>query len=228
MGKASKGGVGCGCLVFIVVLVIILSGLLIHPFSLRLIGSRFYYADKIMPANAIYVPRFPEDKNGEVYVDAFHEFWSGNGKLIWIENDHIFGFSLKDIIARMASERRIKEDAVRSLDVEGDDLVKATQVKRAFSKLGYSKVVVVVPDYASRRFHRLYDLKEGSKGTVFLIKPVRVSYFKPEQWWKDGFSRKLVGHELSEMALYFVHGFKGSNKESAQGGVRNRREKKAG
>ncbi len=70
-----------------------------------------------------------EDKNGEVYTEAFREYWAGNGKAIWIENDRVFGFTMKEIVEKMAKARGIKENAVKALDVEGEETVKAEKVK---------------------------------------------------------------------------------------------------
>ena len=125
MGKAGKGRAGCGCLIFVLVACMILAGVLVHPFSLRIMAGRFRHEDKVVPCDAIFVPRIPEDKNGEVYAEAFREYWAGDGKAIWVEDDRLFGLGMKDIVGRMAKERGIKEGAVQPLTVEGDDAAKA-------------------------------------------------------------------------------------------------------
>lgn len=119
MGKTGKGKAGCGCLLFVLVLCMVAAGVMVHPFSLKVIAGRFRHEDKLVPCDAIYVPRFSEDKNGELYTEAFREYWAGNGKVIWVEDDRLFGLTMKDIVARMAKERGIKEGALRALDVGG-------------------------------------------------------------------------------------------------------------
>ncbi len=208
--RVQKGRVGCGCLLFILVVCIILAGVLIHPFSLKLIANRFHYGDTIAPCDTIFVPRFPEDGNGEIYAQAFREFWAGDGKSIWVEEDHVFGFTMKDIVTRMARERGIKEDVVRGLRLEGDDLAKATQVKETLRKHGVRKVVVVVPEYASRRFHAMYGADESgaASGPLCLIKPVDVSYFDASRWWRSEASRSAMLKEFYRFGLFYLDRFK--------------------
>ncbi len=139
MGKAGKGKAGCGCLIFALVACMVLAGALVHPFSLRIMAGRFRHEDKVVPCDAIFVPRIPEDKNGEVYTEAFREYWAGDGKAIWVEDDRLFGLGMKDIVGRMARERGIKEDAVHALSVEGDDAAKARAVRAALQEAGDQK-----------------------------------------------------------------------------------------
>ena len=160
MEKAEKGRAGCGCLLFLLVVCMIIAGALIHPFSLRVLGGGFRYADKIVPCDAVFVPRFEEDRNGEIYVEAFREYWSGNGKAIWVENDRVLGLTMKEIVERMAKARGIKEGAIKAVGAEGHRAGSAEYVKEVLARQGIRKVVLVVPEYASRRFHLLY----GSEG----------------------------------------------------------------
>jgi len=41
----NKGKVGCGCLVFILVICMVLAGISMHPISLKFIGNQFRYED---------------------------------------------------------------------------------------------------------------------------------------------------------------------------------------
>ncbi len=216
MGRGSEGKIGCGCLLFVLIVVMVFAGLMMHPFSLKLIAGRFQYGDKILPSDAIYVPRFVEDKNGEVYAEAFREYWAGNGKVIWIEDDRVFGFSLKDVVGRMAKERGIKEGAVNALDVEGDDVEKAGKVKEALAKQGIRKAVLVVPDYASRRYHLLYGSSDSEGAILFFVKPVSVSYFKTDKWWKNDVSRAMMAREFYRTGLFYANRFKYGGKEDGR------------
>jgi hypothetical protein len=208
MVGAKKGRAGCGCLLFVLIVCMVLAGVLIHPFSLRLVAGGFRYADMVMPCDAIFVPRFTEDKNGEVYTEAFREYWAGNGKALWVEDDRIFGFTMKDIVERMAKKRGIKEGTVHALEVEGDDVAKAGPVRQAFAKQGFKKILLVVPDYASRRYHLLYGPRESGDPMLFLVKPVGVSYFKADKWWRTDLSRAVMGRELYRICLLYVDRFK--------------------
>ena len=204
MGKPQKGKAGCGCLLFVLVLCMVAAGALVHPFSLKIIAGRFRHEDKIVPCDAIYVPRFVEDKDGELYAEAFREYWAGDGKVIWVENDRVFGFTVKDMVARMAKERGIKDaNVVRGVDAAGDDAEKARIARQLLAKHGVRKLIVIAPDYASKRYRMLYgDSAAGAPMTV-LIKPVRVSYFKLDKWWRDDLSRSLMEKEIYRTALLY-------------------------
>jgi hypothetical protein len=198
----------------------VLTAALMHPVSLRLIAGRFRYADRVVPCDAIFVPRFEEDKNGEIYMEAFREFWAGNGKVVWIENDRVFGFTMKEIVETMAKSRGIKENAIKALDVEGDGAAEPAKVKEMLARHGVRKVLIVVPAYASRRFHVLYGAENAETGKegLFLVKPVDVPYFKADKWWKSDVSRALMEHEVYELGLHYMHHFRGEKKQSGTEG----------
>jgi hypothetical protein len=209
----SKGKVGCGCLIFLLVICMVCVGIFIHPFTLKIIGKQLVYEDKIFPSDILFVPRFPEDRSGELYAEAFREFWAGNGKTIWIEDDRILGMSILDIVAKMAKSRGVPEGALKKLEVEGEGGAKIARVEAAFSKMGVKRVIIIVPEYASRRFHMTYgSSKDGAKVT-YLIKPVSVSYFKRDRWWKESLSRGMLFREASCLVSYYTERFKHGGKE---------------
>ena len=158
----------------------------------------------------------PEDRNGEVYSEAFREYWAGNGKVVWIENDHIFGLTMKEIVEKMAKARGIKENMIRALDVEGDGEAKPREVREMLARHGLKKVLMIVPGICLPKVSpslRLGRDRTG-EGTLFLVKPANVSYFKPDKWWKSGISRDLMEHEIYGLVLSYVGGFRGEKKES--------------
>ncbi len=209
MAKAGKGRTGCGCLIFILVVCMILAGLLAHPFSLRMMATGFHHEDKVVPCDAIFVPRFAEDTNGEVYAEAFREYWAGDGKTIWVEDDTLLGMSVRDIVARMAKEKGVKENIVRGLTLVGDDAAKARDARAALAKQKIRKIVLIVPGYASKRYQLLYNSDDSM---LVLVKPVRVSYFKADKWWSDSASRGLMEREFYRVGLYCAKRFKHDEK----------------
>ena len=199
----NKGKAGCGCLIGILITIMILAGVLIHPVSLKFMAKQFIYEDRIVPADAIFVPRFLEDRKGELYIEAFREYFAGNGRVIYIENDRILGTSIVDFVSRMAKERGIKESAIKPIEPGENEDKKAGILKEKIKASGIKKMVVVVPEYASRRYHHIYD-PSGEGGTVlYMIKSVRVSYFQGDRWWRDAFSRSVVARELYSSILYY-------------------------
>jgi hypothetical protein len=208
MTNAQSGRTGCGCLIFVLVLCILIAAACIHPFSLRLMAGRLSYSDNIIAADVILVPRFSEDKNGELFTEAFREYWAGNGKSILVEEDKVFGFSMKDIVSKMAKERGVKENAIRAISTKGNDKEKIDQIKGFIKKQGIKRILVIAPSYCSRRLHYIFRSDDASskKAAIFLIKSTDVSYFEKENWWKSGLSRSLAAKELYRLsALYISH-----------------------
>lgn len=197
----NHGKTGCGCLFFLLVIIMVTIGIVMHPYTMKKMGQQFRYADKIFLSDGIFIPRFPEDKNGEIYVEAFREYWAGNGKMIYVQEDRLLDMTVSEAVRKMAGARGIKDAAIGKIEVsshnkrEGADIIKET-----FANLGLKKVIIVVPEYASRRFHLFFSANPDESKTSYLIKPVSVSYFDPDKWWKKGLSRRLI---LDEIPLIF-------------------------
>lgn len=209
----NKGRVGCGCLIFILVVCMVGAGIFMHPFTLKFIANQFRYEDKIFQSDVIFVPRFSEDKNGELYIATFSEFWAGNGKAIWVEDDKLLGMNISEMVLKMAKERGIKDGVIKKIEVDGEGKTKAGKIKEYIEKTGVKKVILVVPEYASRRFHLVFGSPKDDEKVLFLIKPVSVSYFKKDKWWKESVSRDILLKELSLIGSYYFDKFKYGVKE---------------
>ncbi|HNQ64213.1 MAG TPA: hypothetical protein PLT06_03745 [Syntrophorhabdaceae bacterium] len=209
----NKGKVGCGCLVFILVICMVLAGISMHPISLKFIGNQFRYEDKIFQSDIVLVPRFSEDKNGELYIEAFREFWAGNGRGIWLEDDKILGISVSEIVMKQAKERGIKEGIIKKIGQNNGDKDKIEALKKHIERTGAHKVIIIVPEYASRRFHLLYSSNKENEKSLFLIKPVAISAFKKDKWWKDTSSRELLLNEFFLICSHYFNKFKYGTKD---------------
>jgi hypothetical protein len=209
----NKGKSGCGCLLVILVVCMVFVGALMHPFTLKLIAKQMRHEDKIVPADIILVPRFVEDKNGELYMDAFREYLAGNGKAIYVEEDKIFGVSIESLITKLATTKGIKENVVKVIDVEGDGIAKLNKINEEFQTMGSKNVIVLAPEYASKRFRLLYDSLQGVGKIIYMIKPVGVTYFKKDKWWKDSTSRWALFKEIYERGAYYWSTFTDEEKK---------------
>lgn len=198
-----KGKVGCGCLIGILVVIMIVAGVSMHPVSLKFAGKSLRYEDKIVPADAIFVPRFAEDHNGELYVEAFREYFAGNGKVVYIENDRVLGTDIFDLVSRLAKSRGIKDNVTRPLSAGDMGDRKTAFFKQKLKEAGLKKVIVVVPEYASRRYHNMYDPTRDGGAVLYMIKPAKVSYFGADTWWRDDLSRSLIAREIYTSLLYY-------------------------
>jgi hypothetical protein len=203
-----KGMAGCGCLIFVLIVIMVLTGALIHPITLRFIGNQFHYEDKIFTSDAIFVPRFSEDRNGELYVESFRDYSAGNGKLILVEDDTILGTSIVELVNKMARTRNVKEDGIRKIVASGEGLIKAQKIKEQIEKQGLRKVIIIVPGYAARRFHLMYGSSKTDGKTLYLIKPVPITFFKRDKWWKDSDSRGALANEAFAIGSYYLQKFK--------------------
>jgi hypothetical protein len=212
-----KGKAGCGCLLFIVIVCLVLAALLVHPFSLRMLTGLLIYQDKIVPSDALVVPWFLEDKSGELYQEAFREFWAGNGKMIYVEDGQVLGMSRKELVARMAKQRGIKEDVVKGLEISPEDRALVSKLRERLAQLGVKKAIILVPEYASRWFHLLYGSEDGNERVVFLVKPVTLSYFKRDKWWANEFSRYGMQRELYDWGSLCLSRFKYGQKSEETG-----------
>jgi len=199
----NKGKTGCGCLIGGLVIIMILTGVLLHPVSLRFMAKQFRYEDKIVPADAVFVPRFPEDRTGELYVEAFREYFSGNGKVVYIEDDKVLGTDIYDLVSRMAKTRGIKEGAIKSVELGNNGGGKTAALKEKLKASGVRKVIVVIPEYASRRYHQMYDSTRDGGAILYMIKPVQVSYFRKDGWWRDDPSRSIMAREFYTSLTYY-------------------------
>ena len=209
----TKGKVGCGCLIFILVVCMVGAGIFMHPFTLKFITNQFRYEDKIFQSDAIFVPRFSEDKSGELYIAAFREFRAGNSKEIWVEDDKLLGMNISEMVLKMAKERGIKEGVIKKIEIDGEGKIKAGKAREYIEKTGAKKVIVVVPEYASRRFHLVFGSPKDDGKVLFLVKPVSVSYFKKDKWWKEPVSRDILLKELPLIGSYYFDKFKYGVKE---------------
>ena len=209
----NKGIAGCGCLIVVLIVIMVLTGVLIHPISLRFVGNQFRYEDKIFTSDVIFVPRFPEDRNGELYMEAFRDYSAGNGKLIFVEDDAILGTSILELLNKMAKTRNVKEETLKKLGASGEGLIKAQKIREQLERQGIRKVIILVPEYASRRFHLMYDSSKTDGRTIYLIKPVNVTFFKRDKWWKDSDSRSALANETAAIGSYYLQRFKYGDKE---------------
>jgi hypothetical protein len=204
----NEGKAGCGCLIFILVICMIAVGILMHPFTLRMLGGQLRYEDKIFPSDVIIVPHFTEDRNGELYQEAFRQYQGGNARTILVEDDKIFGTSLLELVSRMARTRGLKEGAVKALQSEDDDRAGVARTKEQIERMGAKKVIMLVPEYSSKRFHLLYGSSGDEGKPVYLVHPVSVSYFTKDKWWKSSASRMLLIRELYAIGSFYADHFK--------------------
>lgn len=205
-----EGKAGCGCLVFLVAAGMVIAGLTMHPLSLKFLGNQFRYEDKIFAADVVYVPRFPEDRQGELFEEAFREYGRGNAKSIWVEDDKILGTSIVEFVQRLARSKGVKDTAIHPVSLPQDRNTMALKAQDNFVRAGFRKVIIVVPDYASRRFHLLFGSGREDKDSkvVYMIKPANVTFFRQTGWWKDTTSRAVLFNELSSIVAYYFDSFK--------------------
>ncbi|OPY60529.1 MAG: hypothetical protein A4E57_04437 [Syntrophorhabdaceae bacterium PtaU1.Bin034] len=74
----------------------------------------------------------------------------------------------------------------------------------------------MVPDYASRRYHLLYGSSDSEGAILFFVKPVSVSYFKTDKWWKNDVSRAMMAREFYRTGLFYANRFKYGGKEDGR------------
>lgn len=198
-----RGKTGCGCLLTILIIIMVIAGLGFHPVSLKSFTKFLRYEDPIVTADAVFVPRFPEDKNGELCGDAFREYFAGNGRVVYVEDDKTPGKNIAVVVSQMAKDRGIKENIVRTVNPGDMDDNRPSVIKGKLKAAGLKKVIVVVPEYASRRYHIIYS--RDTAGILYMIKPLKVSYFPSDRWWRDDLSRALMAREVYSLMTYYYN-----------------------
>ncbi len=198
-----RGKTGCGCLLTILIIIMVIAGLGFHPVSLKSFTKCLRYGDPIVTADAVFVPRFPEDKNGELYGDAFREYFAGNGRTIYVEDDRVPGKNIGVVLSQMSKDRGIKENVVRTVNPGDTDDKQPSVIKGKLKAAGLKKVIVIVPEYASRRYHMIYS--RDTAGILYMIKPLKVSYFQSDSWWRDDLSRVLMAREVYSLLTYYYY-----------------------
>lgn len=197
----NKGKTGCGCLVGILVIIMVVAGLGFHPLSLKSFAKLLRYEDTITAADAIFVPRFPEDKTGELFSDAFREYFAGNGRTIYVETEKVPGKDVGNSLHQMAVARGVKENVVKTVYTGQTDENRTSLIKDKLAAAGLKKVIIIVPEYASRRYHMMYA--RDTARTLYMIKPLKVSYFPSDRWWRDDLSRSVMAREVYYSLAYY-------------------------
>jgi hypothetical protein len=209
-----RGRIGCGCLTLIVIALIAVA-ISLHPATLRFVGKRFEYADKAVSAQAIVVPFFVEDRQGELHSEAIREFFSGSAKKIFVEDAPIFRTRIYKLFLLMAKERGVKERDTEAIETEGDLAQRMLRIEAFLYKRGVRTALLLCPSYASLRLHVLTKERERVR---FFIRPCPVSYFEKQTWWKDPLSRSLLVKEASAICAHYLQRFKyGAKREEGKG-----------
>lgn len=196
--RAQLGRAGCGCLIFALIVLMIFVGILMHPASLRFLARLLIYSDRTQFSDVTFVPKTEEDHGGEIYLYAFEELRNGNSKSLLVEEFSFIDVKISELLVKVAKERGLKNGPISGIKLEGDLKSKAKALKDFCKKRGIKKVTVLVPDYSSRKYAIIFrDLQ--SNEINFLIKPVSISIFNRERWWKDASSRILFFREISEI-----------------------------
>ncbi len=210
-----RGIAGCGCLIVVLIIIMIFTGALMHPITLRIIGNQFHYEDRIFTSDAILVPRFPEDRNGRGTLwSLFGITLPAMGRFILVGDDIISRTNIVELVNKMAKTRNVKDEGIRKIVTSGEGLIKAQRIKEQIERQGLRKVIIIVPGYASRRFHLMYNSSKADASTVYLIRPVEVTFFKRDKWWKDSDSRSVLANEIFAISSYYLQRFKYGEKET--------------
>ncbi len=78
-------------------------------------------------------------------------------------------------------------------------------VKPLLEGLDVRRVAVVTSPYHSRRAG--WAARRVFEGVEVLDRPAQPSFWSPEGWWRDSFSRRIVLREYGKLVYYVLRGW---------------------
>jgi hypothetical protein len=155
----------------------------------------------LRPVDAVLVPTadwLRDDFVSTRLIEAARLEESGLGASLWITCPISYGVSECEIAKAFLTRAGFRASTLRA--VQTNTLLPETSEARLAAEqlysMGIKSLVVVVPDYKSRRLDRLYRRLCAQHGIVARTLAVSTPQFNADTWWHTRQSRKLF---LTEM-----------------------------
>jgi hypothetical protein len=138
-----------------------------------------------------------DDFGSERLIEAAKLVESGLGPSLWVTCPTSYGVSECEIGKAFLRRAGFRASTLRAVQTTlQPETAEARLAAEQLSSMGIKSVVVVVPDYKSRRLDRLYRRICAQRGIVARTLAVSTPQFNADNWWQARQSRKLFFHEM--------------------------------
>jgi hypothetical protein len=138
-----------------------------------------------------------DDYGSERLIEAAKLVQSGLGASLWVTCPTSYGVSECEIAKAFLTRAGFRASTLQA--VQTTPLPETAEARLAAEQLysmGIKSVVVVVPDYKSRRMDRIYRRICAERGIVARTLAVSTLQFNADNWWQARQSRKLFFTEM--------------------------------
>lgn len=155
----------------------------------------------LKPADVALVPTadwLRDDFGSERLIEAANLVQFGLGASLWLTCPTFYGVSECAIGKAFLTRAAFTASTLQAVQTitRLPETAEARLAAEQLSSMGIKSVVVVVPDYKSRRLDRIYRRFCAQRGVVARTLAVSTPQFNADNWWQVRQSRKLFFTEM--------------------------------
>ncbi|MGD0778797.1 MAG: hypothetical protein ABSC05_38965 [Candidatus Solibacter sp.] len=138
-----------------------------------------------------------DDFGSERLIEAAKLVESGLGASLWVTCPTSYGVSECEIGKAFLTQAGFSASTLQAVQTPLlPETAEASLAAERLYSMGIKSVVVVVPDYKSRRLDRIYRRICAQRGIVARTLAVSTPQFHADNWWQARQSRKLFFKEM--------------------------------
>lgn len=138
-----------------------------------------------------------DDPGSERLIGAATLVQSGLGASLWVTCPISYGVSECEIAKAFLTRAGFRASMLQAIQTTRQpETAEARLAAERLYSMGIKSVVVVVPDYKSRRLDRIYQHISAQRGIVARTLAVSTPQFSADNWWQARQSRKLFFTEM--------------------------------
>jgi hypothetical protein len=138
-----------------------------------------------------------DDDGSERLIEAAKLVESGLGASLWVTCPISYGVSECEIGKAFLTRAGFRASTLQAIQTTRQpETAEARLAAERLYSMGIKSVVVVLPDYKSRRLDRIYRRICAQRGIVARTLAVSTHQFNADNWWQARQSRKLFLHEM--------------------------------
>jgi hypothetical protein len=139
-----------------------------------------------------------DDFVSERLIEAAKLVQSGLGASLWVTCPTLYGVSECEIGKAFLTQAGFRAPTLQAIQTTFQpETAEARLAAEQLSSRGIKSVVVVVPDYESRRLDGIYRRICAQRGIVARTLAVSTPQFNADNWWQARQSRKVFFDEMT-------------------------------